>query len=81
MSAGPSLLLVAFHTYPDPAVGAKRVSELANHLVAEGWRVTAISQVPAQPDASRVLLTYRASVPVRRRLLDIDRVRVREVAA
>lgn len=52
---GRSLLLVAFHTYPDPAVGAKRVSELANHLVGEGWRITAITQAPAQADPSRVL--------------------------
>ncbi len=34
-----------------------------------------------EPERRRILLTYRASVPVRRRLLDIDRVRITEVSA
>lgn len=32
-------LIAAAHAYPDPAIGARRVSELANHLVNRGWQV------------------------------------------
>lgn len=34
-----SVLIVGFHAYPDPAVGAKRISELANFLSDRGWHV------------------------------------------
>jgi hypothetical protein len=40
-----------------------------------------LDTVVIEPELQRVLLTYRASVPVRRRMLDIDRVRVSEVSA
>ena len=39
VTASRSVLIVSFHAYPDPAVGAKRISELANFLSGSGWHV------------------------------------------
>ena len=51
----PSIAIIAFHMYPDPEIGAKRVSELANYLVECGWDVTAIAQTTRGHDPSRQL--------------------------
>ena len=38
----PSILILSYHFYPSPTVGAKRVSELACRLRDEGWQVTVL---------------------------------------
>ena len=49
------MLILAYHVYPDPAVGAKRVSELANHLARAGWHVDVVCSELKAADRSRVL--------------------------
>ena len=101
-AAGPSLLflclgtdplmrrivIVAFHVYPDLAVGAKRVSELANHLSRRGWDIVLVTHKPRDADPSRQLHSAITRVlidqprPIALRLLDpVRRVMARGVKA
>lgn len=42
-SMGKRILIVSYHFYPDAAVGARRMSELARHLCRDGWQVVVIT--------------------------------------
>ena len=64
----PRIAIVAFHVYPDAAVGAKRVSELASHLARSGWDVTVVTHNPHDTDPSRHLDGAIARVVVQQRL-------------
>ena len=50
-----NVAIVAFHVYPDAAVGAKRVSELANHLASDDWQLVVVSHKSSATDPSRHL--------------------------
>ena len=50
-----NVAIVAFHVYPDAAVGAKRVSELANHLASDDWQLVVVSHRSSATDPSRHL--------------------------
>lgn len=41
--------LIGVHAYPDPAVGSRRISELARHLCEHGWQVDLIAQAGPFP--------------------------------
>lgn len=62
------VLIAAFHAYPDPAVGAKRVSELANFLADHGWQVKVVAaEGPSAIGGRQVHSTVeRIGVPVPR---------------
>jgi len=64
------VLLVSYHFYPDSAIGARRISELAAHLRADGHEVTVVSAggEPIQTDPAlnaRVqgMRIHRVAVP------------------
>ncbi len=58
----------------------RRSIEIETTSGAKVMRTAArLDTVLVETDESRLLLTYRATVPLRRKLLDIDRVKVREV--
>ena len=63
-----SVTFVVLHAYPDPAVGAKRVSELANYLANRGWRVSVICSEGPFPTAGGTLKTsiLRSGIPIPR---------------
>lgn len=45
----PTAVLLSAHAYPAPAIGGRRVSELANHLAACGWEVHVIAKAGPFP--------------------------------
>lgn len=45
------ILIVSFHFYPDAAVGARRMSELARYLCQAGYQVVVITARPEYEDA------------------------------
>jgi hypothetical protein len=63
-SAGPAAIVVAYHFYPSPEIGARRMSALARLLQARGWTVAVVSALAglacggAQDPARAALAAY-----------------------
>jgi glycosyltransferase involved in cell wall biosynthesis len=48
-------MVLSVHAYPDPAIGSRRTSELARHLVERGWEVHIITQAGPFPHSGGTL--------------------------